>query len=67
MAYKIMKSLMQNSTKTKDELLNMADVYYAAGRLTDDEYTEIVGLIGADDGAVTDDNQARTNKIGEEN
>lgn len=45
MAYKIMKSLIQNSTKTKDELFNMADVYYAAGRLIADEYTEIVEKI----------------------
>ena len=42
MAYKIMKSLIQNSTKTKEELLNMADVYYAAGRLTAEKYAEIV-------------------------
>lgn len=45
MAYKIMKSLIQNSNKTKDELLNMADVYFAAGRLESEQYTEIVGLI----------------------
>lgn len=45
MAYKIMKSLIQNSDKTKEELLDMADVYYAAGRLTAEEYTEIVGII----------------------
>lgn len=42
MAYKIMKSLIQNSTKTKEELLNMADVYYAAKRLTSEEYAEII-------------------------
>lgn len=45
MAYKIMKSLIQNSTKTKEELLDMANVYYAAGRLTAGEYSEIVGII----------------------
>ncbi len=44
MAYKIMRNLIANSAKEKEELLNMADVYYAAGRLTDDQYTEIVGL-----------------------
>lgn len=42
-----MKSLMQNSTKTKDELLDMADVYYAAGRLTGEQYTEIVESINS--------------------
>lgn len=45
MAYKIMKSLIQNSAKTNEELMNMADVYYAAGRLTADEYMEIVKYI----------------------
>lgn len=45
MAYKIMKNLISNSTRTKEELLSMADVYYAARRLTGDEYTEIAGLI----------------------
>lgn len=40
-----MKSLIANSTKTKEELLNMADVYYAAGRMTDEQYTEVVGLV----------------------
>lgn len=45
MAYKIMKSLIANSKKTKEELLNMADVYYAAGRLSDEQYTELVELM----------------------
>lgn len=46
MAYRIMKSLVSNGTKTKEELLNMADVYFAAGRLTEDQYAEIVELVG---------------------
>lgn len=46
MAYRIMKSLISNSRKTKDELLDMADVYYGSGRLTEGQYTEIVELIG---------------------
>lgn len=46
MAYKIMKSLISNSRKTNEELATMADVYYGSGRLTDEQYTEIVGLIG---------------------
>lgn len=47
MAYKLMKRLVALNRKSKDELLNMADVYYAAGRLTDDQYTEIIGLVNA--------------------
>lgn len=45
MAYKIMNKLILNSNKTNDELLDMADVYYAAGRLTAEEYSEIIGII----------------------
>lgn len=46
MAYRIMKSLISNSGKTNGELAVMADVYYGSGRLTDEQYTEIAGLIG---------------------
>lgn len=46
MPYRIMKSLISNSRKTNEDLADMADVYYGAGRLTDEQYTEIVDLIG---------------------
>lgn len=46
MPYRILKSLISNSTKSNEELTSMADVYYGAGRLTDKEYTEVIGLIG---------------------
>lgn len=46
MAYRIMKNLLQNSSKTNEDLADMADVYYGSGRLTDEQYTEIVDLIG---------------------
>lgn len=49
MAYKIMKSLIASGSRSKDELSDMADVYYAAGRLTVEQYTEIVGKIGEQD------------------
>lgn len=45
MAYKLMKKLIAAGRKTRAELLNMCDVYYAAGRLTDEEYTELVESI----------------------
>lgn len=35
MAYRIMKSLISNGTKSNEELSNMVDVYYSGGRLTD--------------------------------
>lgn len=45
MPYKIMKNLIQNSTKTSEELLNMADVYFAVGRLNKEEYVKIIEQI----------------------
>lgn len=45
MPYKIMKSLIFQGTKTKEELLRKADVYYGDDRLTDEQYSEIVTLI----------------------
>lgn len=41
MAYRIMKKLIQDQRKGKEELSKMADVYFAAGRLTEDEYMDI--------------------------
>ncbi len=42
MPFKIMKNLIRNGSKNKEELLNMADVYYAAGRLAEEQYMELV-------------------------
>lgn len=47
MAYKILKKLITDKTKTAGDLLNMADVYYAAGRLTDEQFSEVVDLIAS--------------------
>lgn len=46
MAYKIMKNLIQNSTRSKEELMNIADVYFAVGRLEQEQYMELVAEIG---------------------
>lgn len=45
MAYRLMIQLIKISCKTKEELLNMADVFYAAERLVGEQYTEIVEQI----------------------
>lgn len=47
MAYKIMRSLIANSDKSKEALSNMLDVYYGAGRLTDEQYQELASLISS--------------------
>lgn len=49
MPYKIMINLIQNGLRSKDNLLNMADVYYAAGRLAEEQYMELVAEIGKKD------------------
>lgn len=46
MAYNLMKALIRKK-KSKDELTKKANVYYAAGQLYDEEYTEIMELINA--------------------
>lgn len=51
LGYRIMKNLIKANSvthnKTKEQLLDMCDVYYGAGRMTDTEYTEIVAEINA--------------------
>lgn len=46
MAYKLMSTLIRNykdgkTTYTKERLMEMCDVYYAAGRLSDTQYVEL--------------------------
>jgi hypothetical protein len=45
MAYKLMKTLINRGKTSKDELTKKANVYYAAGQLTDDQYEELMDLI----------------------
>lgn len=47
MAYNLMKSLIKNKKKTKAQLVKMANVYFAAGQLNEEEYMEIMELIDA--------------------
>lgn len=42
MTYKLCKRLIAMGKLTA----NMLDVYYAAGRLTDEQYTELMAMIG---------------------
>lgn len=41
-AYRILKKLISDGKRSKEDLLTMADVYYAAGRITKEEYENIV-------------------------
>lgn len=40
-----MRKLIADGIKPKDDLLNMADVYFAVGRLTQEQYEDIVAQI----------------------
>ena len=49
-AYKLVKTLIGNyknkkGTLTKNRIAEMCDVYYASGRLSDTEYTELIAEI----------------------
>lgn len=44
-AYTLARKVILTHKKTKAYLLNMVDVYYAADRLSDEEYSELVALI----------------------
>lgn len=44
-AYTLAKQVIKLHKKTKAYCENMVDVYFAAGRLSDEEYTELVSLI----------------------
>lgn len=47
MGYTLLKSLINKGKKTKAELTRLANVYVAAGQLTEEEYMEVMGLINA--------------------
>lgn len=47
MAYRLMQQLVAQGRRTREQLLEMADVYYAAGRMTSGEYADIVARIDA--------------------
>lgn len=48
--YKLVKTLINNG-KSTDSILDKMDVYLAAGRLTADEYSELVELLNQRDSA----------------
>lgn len=47
MGYNLLMSLIKKGKKTQAQLTKMANVYYAAGQLSDDEYMEVMELINA--------------------
>lgn len=49
MAYNLMMSLIRKGKQTKAQLTKKANVYVAAGQLTEDEYLEVMELVNAMD------------------
>lgn len=47
MGYTLLKPLINKGKKTKAQLTKMANVYFAAGQLTEEEYMEVMELINA--------------------
>ena len=47
MGYNLMLSLIKRGKKSKAQLAKYANVYLAAGQLTEDEYMEVMELINA--------------------
>lgn len=47
MAYNLMLSLIKRGKKTKAQLAKMANVYVAAGQLTEEEYMEVMELVNS--------------------
>ncbi len=52
MGYRLIITLTKNyragkRTYTKERIMEMAEVYYAAGRMNDDEFTEVVATINS--------------------
>lgn len=45
MAYSLMIGQIKRGKMSKAELTKKANVFYMAGQLSDEEYTEIIGLI----------------------
>lgn len=45
LACKILNQLISKRSRPKEEILNMADVFYASGRITEKEYTDVVSKL----------------------
>lgn len=43
--YKIMKKKISDGKETKEKLMTMADVYFGVGRLTEEEYQDVISTL----------------------
>ena len=47
MTYKIAKMMIQNGNYDKEDMLKKLDVFLLGNRITQEQYTELVGLMNA--------------------
>lgn len=45
MTYNYCKKIIANGNYNKDDMLDKLDVFLLAGRITDEQYKELVGLL----------------------
>ena len=45
MTYTRLKKLIENGVFVKEDMMNKLDVFLMAGRITEEQYTELVGLM----------------------
>ncbi len=45
MAYKLMKRIIERGGYNIDDVMEKLDTFYAAGRMTKEEYEELMGMI----------------------
>ena len=45
MAYKLMKRIIERGGYDLDDVMEKLDTFYAAGRMTKEQYTELMGMI----------------------
>ncbi len=45
MTYRLIKKIIAKGNYDKDELMDKLDVFLLAGRITDEQYKELVGMI----------------------
>lgn len=48
MTYLRLKTLITRGSYIKDDMLNKMDVFLMAGRITEEQYTELCGLINGE-------------------
>lgn len=45
MAYRLMKRIIERGSYDKADVMDKLDTYYASGRLTKEQYEELMGMV----------------------